>query len=111
MKNKTKRLYNKFIVLRKDDDTPVKYPTFVLRIDGTDPIAMEALKTYAEKCDEPLSSSLFKHIEDTPIKLTPQQIIDKSTYILDMYVEGVDDTQYAILQDLLQLAREGLKND
>lgn len=111
LQNTTKDLYAKYVILRKKDDTPVQYPCFVLRIDGTDPIAMEALRTYALKCDEPLASSLLKHIEDTPIKLTSQQIIGKAAYILNTCVEGVSDDEYDILQELLELAKEGLKKD
>lgn len=111
MKNETKGLHNKFIILHRQNDTPVQYPCFVLRIDGTDPIAIEALKTYATMCQEPLSSDLFEHIKNTPIKLTAQQIIEKSDYILDMYVEGVSNEQYAILRDLLELAKRAVKND
>jgi hypothetical protein len=111
MKNKTRGLYDKFIVLYKEDANPVNYPCFVLRIDGTDHPAMEALRTYALKCPEPLSTSLLQHIENTPLKLTDQQVIEKSDYILDMCVEGVTDEQYAILQQLLDLAKQVVKND
>jgi hypothetical protein len=111
-KNKTKGLYDKFMILRKEDANFVDYPCFVLRIDGTDPIAMNALKTYAEKCDDPLSSSLLEYIQNTPIKLKPEQIIDKAGYIIDRsLIEGISNEEYSVLEDLLELAKQGLKKD
>jgi hypothetical protein len=43
-----KGLYGKYIIHRSRDGSPVDYPCFVLRLDGSDPAAMAAMRAYAE---------------------------------------------------------------
>jgi hypothetical protein len=43
-----KGLHGKYIIHRSRDGSPVDYPCFVLRLDGSDPAAMAAMRTYAE---------------------------------------------------------------
>ena len=53
-------LFQKYVVRRRvgdlmltfDPGEEVPYPTFVLRIDGEDPAAMEALRAYAMATDD-----------------------------------------------------------
>jgi len=40
-------LRDKYLVLRAEDASPVPYPCFVLRIDGRDRAAIDALRAYA----------------------------------------------------------------
>jgi hypothetical protein len=43
-----KGLHGKYIIHRSRDGSPVDYPCFVLRLDGSDPAAMSAMRAYAE---------------------------------------------------------------
>ena len=43
-----KGLHGKYIIHRSCDGSPIDYPCFVLRIDGSDPAAMAAMRAYAE---------------------------------------------------------------
>lgn len=65
-------LFAKFVVHRRldrdvldfDPGAPVPYPVFVLRIDGEDPAALEALRTYCMATDDAdLAYDLAQHLQ------------------------------------------------
>lgn len=109
-----KGLFDKYQVYRKvyPANEPVEYPCFVLRIDGTDYAALEALKTYAACCDEPLSGELHTYIENLNRPKTDEEILNEADDILFMKVEGVSSDQWEVLRSALDIARrESVKSE
>lgn len=60
-----KGLHGKYIIYRSADGSPVKFPCFVLRVDGADNAAMAAIQAYAAhpECAPELAADLAKQVQ------------------------------------------------
>lgn len=112
---KSKGLFNKYNVYRyypeKGNEEIVDYDCFVLRIDGNDPAAMYALKTYAAHCSTPLSTDLMNHIKNTPIKKPDWQVLEEADHIVGAYVENISDAHMETLRQALNIARREVEKN
>ena len=106
-------LFDKNTVYRNEGLTEVRvnYPCFVLRVDGTDTAAMNALSTYADHCDEPLATELREHVRNTPIRENDEEFLDDAEYMLNFETEGLTDDQYETLKRVIMMARESLQKN
>jgi hypothetical protein len=88
-----KGLHGKYIIHRSVDGSPVEFPCFVLRIDGSDDAAMVAINAYATHpaCPPELAADLVEHVK----RNASFAVLGAAPEAVGVADEEIDDIFYA----------------